>query len=117
VNFLVDAQLPTYLSDWLNDQGHNSIHNLSLPAKNKTSDVEILRIAEREDRILISKDTDFIESFLLYDKPKKLFLITTGNISNPDLLKLFELNQSKILNLFNQHSLLEMNKQHLIVHR
>lgn len=117
MNFLVDAQLPIALSDWLCTMGHNCIHTLSLPNQNKTSDSEILSYAEKENRIILSKDVDFYDSFILQGKPKKLLLITTGNISNQELLKVFQNNFNKITQLFDQHLLIEMDKNNLTVHR
>jgi predicted nuclease of predicted toxin-antitoxin system len=56
MNFIVDAQLPKSLSDFLNSKGHNSIHTLELDNKNKTSDNTIVEIAEKENRVVITKD-------------------------------------------------------------
>ena len=72
MKFLVDAQLPIGLSDWLCNHGHDSIHTLILPLKNKTSDLDILAVAEREGRIILSKDIDFYDSFILKGNPKRL---------------------------------------------
>ena len=117
MNFLVDAQLPIALSEWLCSLGHDSIHTLSLPNQNRTSDTEILNHAEKENRIILSKDVDFYESFILQGRPKKLLLITTGNISNQELLKIFQNNLNKIIQLFDHHLLIEMDKNNLTVHR
>ena len=89
MKFIVDAQLPKSLSDFLNGSGHNSIHTLELPAQNKSSDNTITQKANDENRIVITKDADFLESYLLYSKPAKLILVKTGNIKNTELLQLF----------------------------
>jgi predicted nuclease of predicted toxin-antitoxin system len=49
-------------------------------------------VAIREGRIVVTKDNDFITSFLLRGTPPKLLLISTGNISNDALSKLFAAN-------------------------
>ena len=64
MKFLVDAQLPISLSDFLKSRGHASIHTLELPDKNKTKDNYILSISVEEKRIVVTKDNDFLESFL-----------------------------------------------------
>ena len=46
----------------------------------------------------------------------KLLLVTTGNITNPELESLFANNLSQIEKLFEQHSLIEMNRDAIIVH-
>lgn len=82
MKFIVDAQLPKSLSEYLIQKGHNSIHTLDLPDKNRTKDSQVAYIANKEGRILISKDIDFLESFILKSGPSKLILVKTGNITN-----------------------------------
>ena len=43
-----------------------------------------IKIAEKEFRIVITKDNDFQSSFFIRNKPSKLILVTTGNISNAE---------------------------------
>ena len=95
MKFLVDAHLPKKLSHFLQWKGHDSIHTLDLQNGNKSKDSEINTISITEKRILISKDLDFVESLLISNKPYKLIIISTGNISNKQLLELF--NQNEIL--------------------
>ena len=65
----------------------------------------------------MTKDTDFLESFILYKRPYKLLLITTGNISNKELESLF-LKYLDYLSLqFDQHYYLEINRQAIIIHQ
>ncbi len=90
MNWLVDAQLPRRLAERLNSLGHDARHTLDLTAANRTTDAEINRIAAEEGRILISKDRDFLDSFLVNGAPPRLLWVTVGNVSNSDLLALFE---------------------------
>ncbi len=69
MKFIVDAQLPKSLSDFLNDKGLDSIHTLDFPFANKTKDYQIVKKALDEDRIIITKDSDFLDSFLLKSEP------------------------------------------------
>ena len=78
MKFLIDAQLPITLSEFLNSKGLDSIHTLELPNKNFTKDNQIARIANEESRIVITKDADFLESYLVKNEPKKLILVKTG---------------------------------------
>ena len=87
MKFIVDAQLPKALSDLLKYRGHDSIHTLELKNQNATSDDVITSLSITEDRIVITKDSDFVESFLLNSEPKKLIMVRTGNIPNKILLK------------------------------
>jgi len=83
MRFVVDAQLPKSLSDLINSKGYDSIHTLDLPKANATQDNEILELSTRENRVVVTKDNDFLDSFLLIGKPKKLIFVKTGNIKNP----------------------------------
>ena len=40
MKFLVDAQLPKRLAEWLNEAGHDTLHTLDLPRGNRTPDAE-----------------------------------------------------------------------------
>jgi predicted nuclease of predicted toxin-antitoxin system len=64
VNFIVDAQLPRRLTYRLRDAGHDALHTLDLPDGNRTSDEEINKLSHRDSRVVITKDTDFVDSFL-----------------------------------------------------
>ena len=108
MKFIVDAQLPKSLSDFLNQQGYDSIHTLNLFTKNKTPDERIIEIAEEQERIVITKDNDFLDSYLLKERPKQLILISTGNISNKRLMELFRINIDNIVEVMKEVSLIEI---------
>ena len=59
MKFIVDAHLPRKLSNFLNEKGFDCIHTLDLPKKNATSDREINALSIKEQRVVISKDSDF----------------------------------------------------------
>lgn len=115
MNFVVDAQLPKSLSNFLISKGHNSVHTLELDNKNKTSDTIIVELAEKERRVVITKDYDFLQLHIIARKPSKLLFVKTGNITNSDLLKLFEKNLGAIISYLEDHSLIEMYTDELIV--
>lgn len=115
MKFLVDAQLPVRLSYLLKSLGHDSIHTKELILQNATPDNEINAISLREQRIVITKDLDFWDSFYIRQEPFKLLLITTGNISNKELEALFIKNVEQITKLFEQYSLIEMRDRKSVV--
>ena len=116
MRFLVDAQLPRVLARWLQQEGHDVVHTLDLPEKNRTKDVIILERANTESRTLVTKDADFQLSFELGKGPPKLLLVATGNISNTELLKLFRQNAAMIFRLLEDYSFIEVNQRTVIVH-
>lgn len=69
-----------------------------------------------DQRILITKDADFVNSFLLFGQPFKLLLVATGNRDNNKLLSLFDQNLEALGKEFSQSSCVEMNDKGLVVH-
>jgi predicted nuclease of predicted toxin-antitoxin system len=113
--FVVDAQLPQKMTLWFANAGCDAVHTSDLPAGNRTTDAEIVEFAEREQRIVVTKDADFVNSHLLSARPKKLLLISTGNTSNRILEHLIVPLLPTILAEFKVHSFLELGSAGLIV--
>jgi predicted nuclease of predicted toxin-antitoxin system len=116
MKFIVDAHLPKKLSDLINDLGFDSIHTLDLIDKNATEDNIIRTISVSESRIVITKDSDFEDSFLIKNIPPKLLLVTTGNITNRHLIKLFTDNFKEIIDLFQDNHFVEIDRDEITVH-
>lgn len=55
MKFIVDAQLPVKLAVAFTTAGHDAVHTLNLPDKNRSSDSYITRLADSEGRVVISK--------------------------------------------------------------
>jgi len=89
MKFIVDAQLPYEIAWILNNRGFDTIHIDDLPAKERTSDNQIREISILENRIVITKDSDFVDSHYIKNVPPKLLLVSTGNIKNKELFNLF----------------------------
>ena len=117
MKFLVDAQLPVRLAKFLQANGYDTLHTKDLPEQNATSDTQINQISIEQERIIITKDSDFVDSFLTIQKPSKLLLITTGNIKNSELEQIFSKNLSTIVDLLRNHSYVEINRNEIIVHQ
>ena len=116
MKFIVDAQLSNALSDFIKSKGIDSIHTLELPDKNRAQDGHITRLATEEQFIVITKDADFLESYVLRKEPPKLLLIRTGNIRNREPINLFDKHIELIARLFSTHSLIEVSKTEIVVH-
>lgn len=115
MNFLVDAQLPRHLADQLGAAGHNALHTLDLPADNRTTDEAINAVAERDLRVVITKDGDFVNSFLLGSRPPKLLLVSRGNISNEDLRNLFATHLAQISAALLTNDFVELTRSTLVI--
>lgn len=114
---IIDAQLPVKLAEVLTSCGHDAIHTLHLPLQNRTSDSLIREISEKEQRIVISKDTDFLGSHLINGIPQKLLIVRTGNIKNRLLLDLFRAHHLVLEGHFQNADLIELHPDELVIHK
>jgi predicted nuclease of predicted toxin-antitoxin system len=110
VKFLVDAHLPPGLCDLLRAEGHDAVHTGRLTAQNRTPDEVINELSLREQRVVMTKDSDFYHSHLLHGKPWKLLLVRTGNIRACDLKALFQIHLPTIIALLEQNSLVVLDR-------
>lgn len=117
MKFLIDAQLPRRLARWLVAQGYDAKHTLDLPLRNRTPDSDIIALAEQENRVVVTKDDDFVQSFLVNGQPHRLLLIATGNTSNAELERLIAANLAEIVRAFDQHRFVELGREFLAVHQ
>ena len=114
MKFIVDAQLPYRIAIFLKNKGYDAIHTNNLPDKERTKDSQIRNISLAENRIVITKDYDFMDSYILMKIPKKLLIVTTGNIKNKQMLELLENNWELIIKLFETCNLVELNNNYVI---
>ncbi len=116
MRFLVDAQLPVRLASRLGALGHDVRHTSSLPDGNRTTDQQIAALADQDGRVVVPKDVDFRNSHLLTGSPARLLLVTTGNIGNDDLLKLFESRHVEIEEAFTLGDHVELRRGAIVWH-
>jgi predicted nuclease of predicted toxin-antitoxin system len=76
----------------------------------------VIFISDSQERVVITKDNDFLESFLISKTPAKLIVVKTGNIRNSELLILFQNNLDKICSLLEDAALIEFSRDEIIVH-
>lgn len=89
MKFLIDNQLPTALAEQLRARGHDCQHVLEVGLA-AASDISICRYAEAQERILISKDEDFL---YLSNQPQsklRLVWVRLGNCRTATLLAAVE---------------------------
>jgi predicted nuclease of predicted toxin-antitoxin system len=116
MKFIVDAQLPARLARELAAAGHDAIHTLALAKGNRTPDRDITSIAIMENRVVISKDEDFVTGFLLRGAPPKLLLISTGNTSNDALSHLLTKNLAALVAALAEYDFVELSALAITMH-
>ncbi len=116
IKFIIDAQLPYSLAVMLREKGIDVTHTHDLPNKERTSYNAIQTLTKKENSIVITKDNDFFDSYILSKSPSRLLLISTGNIINKELFILFEKQFELIIKYFETHSFLELTNSELYAH-
>ena len=116
MKFLIDAQLPRRLAVQLQQAGFEATHTLDLTDGNRTTDHRLIALSLTERAVVITKDSDFVQSFLLRREPWKLLLVSTGNINNDQLLSLFRVNMDQLAHALGTFDFIELNRTRLICH-
>ncbi|HET9281786.1 MAG TPA: DUF5615 family PIN-like protein [Candidatus Angelobacter sp.] len=86
MKFLVDNQLPMALAQYLRTRGFDCQHVLEIGLA-EASDADICRYATGDERVIISKDQDFL---YLTNRPEtkiKLIWVRLGNCRTSALLE------------------------------
>lgn len=65
---------------------------------------------------MVTKDADFVNSFIVKHRPYKLLLVTTGNIHNRELEQLFVQNIRRIAEGFESFDFIELGRNHVVYH-
>jgi predicted nuclease of predicted toxin-antitoxin system len=116
MKFLIDAQLPRRLAHQLSVAGYETTHTLDLPQGNRTTDQSLITSRSSNNASSLQKDSDFVESFLLKREPWRLLLVSTGNIGNDELLRVFQLNIDQSVESVTTFDFIELNRTSMICH-
>lgn len=114
--FLVDQQLPKALATYLTEHGQDARHIKDYPGGTTMPDLDITRLADSEDRFVVTKDDDFRISHLLGRSPARLLHVTCGNTSTRDLLALFDQHRPEFTAAIATYHYLEINRSGVIIH-
>lgn len=115
MKFLIDAQLPRQMAVWLGSTACDAVHTLDLPNGNRSTDTQLIEVADREQRVIATKDADFVNTHTLHGQPAKLLLVSTGNISNRELEGLVVPLLPDLVREFQANSFLELGRAGIIV--
>ena len=116
MKFLCDVHISFKVVNFLIQQGYEVIHVNNILSGYYTKDKAIMEYADQNDLILITKDSDFRNTFHLFGKPKKLIKISLGNIANSELISCLSLQIDAIKTLDQAPSfLIELGKDNTTV--
>jgi len=88
MKFLCDVHISYKLVKHLRTLGYIVIHVNEILNNWFTADSMISKFADDNDLIVITKDSDFRNSFYINNTPRKLIKINLGNISNELLIQI-----------------------------
>ncbi len=111
MEFLCDVHIPIRLSKHLTQLGFPSQHVNHILDSWNTKDRDISDYVDANNLVLITKDQDFRNSFLLRRTPKKLVRVCLGNLSNDKLIAIFDKNINQLEELHEQYDafMVELN--------
>ena len=86
MRLLVDMPLSPKLVEWLRAEGHDEVH-ASMSSLNQAPDIEILRVAAEQSRVIVTADLDFprLLATLRAEGPG-VILLRGGNYSEAESL-------------------------------
>ena len=101
MTFLVDNQLPQALARFLISRGHQAEHVLDLNM-DEAADGFIWNYALKNQRVIITKDEDFISLSLQSGGENQVVWVRLGNCRTPALLAAFETAMPKLIQALQQ---------------
>jgi predicted nuclease of predicted toxin-antitoxin system len=118
MKFLIDNALSPFISRELQKAGYDSIHvrDVGLQA---ADDVEIFLLAEKENRIIVSADTDFGTLLARWNKDKPSFILfrRESAVKPEILLELLLSNLSQLQEDLNKGSIIVIGEKKIRVRR
>ena len=114
---LCDVHIALKVVRFFQSKNVNALHVNDLPDSYYSSDKDICKFADKSDYVVVTKDSDFLDTYLVHRTPKSLIKINLGNISTPELIAIFERHLDFFTTYFEKGSgCIEISKHHIFVH-
>lgn len=117
MKILCDVHISVKITKLFANKGIVSVHINDILDKWFTSDNKISNYADKNEFIVITKDSDFKNSHFIKHSPRKLIKINLGNISTNKLIDIFESCYTLISEKFESNSecYFEINSDYLLI--
>lgn len=117
VRVLCDVHIALKVVRFFQKKNIEAIHVNELPDSFYTSDKDICKFSDQNDYVVVTKDSDFLDSYLVRQTPMKLIKVNLGNISTPELIAIFEQHCDFFTTYFEKGSgCIEVSKNSIFVH-
>ena len=104
----LDAQLSPAVAQWISKEFKMPCIALRDLGLRDAEDEIIFEKGKKENIILITKDTDFVDLVTRFNFPPKVILLTCGNTSNQKLKQIFQKKLAIALSLLENEALVEI---------
>jgi predicted nuclease of predicted toxin-antitoxin system len=101
VKFLIDAQLPPALAQFLRDAGHEAKHVVEIGLE-RSDDSSIRNRAVSDGAVIVTKDEDFAARIQIDHELPPVVWLRIGNCSNHELLGCFSAALAHVLDCLRQ---------------
>lgn len=115
MKFLIDENLPPALADMVRQSGFEARHANEYANTQPISDNAFRRLSLHHGWIIITRDDDFVKSYLSRKVPEKLVFVY-GLSSRSDILSAFEKHWQAIVLGMAHYELIELNPSGLKYH-
>ncbi len=102
---------PPSLKQLFIEEGYDCIHTLDLELGNATTDKIINKLSIEQNLVVVTKDGDFYDSFIVKREPYKLILVKLGNASKKELIEFFEQQFGRIIKRIKTEDLVLLRKE------
>lgn len=90
MKFLVDMPVSPQLARWLKEKGYDAVHASDIGLY-KIKDKEILEVARKQNRVIITADLDFPQLLAIsHAKDPGIILFRGGNYNEQEMLTLLQ---------------------------
>ena len=117
MNVLCDVHIALKVVRFFQSKNVKAMHVNDLPDSCYSSDKDICKFADQNNFVVVTKDSDFLDTYLVHQTPKSLIKINLGNVSTSELIAIFERHLDFFITYFEKGSgCIEISKHHVFVH-
>lgn len=115
MKFLIDENLPPVLAEFIRHSGFEARHVNDFGSELPISDDALRRFALHKNWIVVTKDDDFVKSYVSRKIPEKLIYVFDFH-DKKSIMKAFKLRWIQLVDAISNGELVEINPEELKIH-